>query len=519
MRATYMIGILVVCMTHSAIASNEITFPYTAYVDNSGTTVLSGPGHKYYATDRLEWGTRVEVFSHQGRWAAISPPAESFSWVPVKAVEATDRPQVVRVVAAVRTRVGSKLSDRHNAALVRLRPGDLLEVLGRQPLDESPGTDPLDWYKVVPPAGEYRWVRIHSLSNTPPIRAGKSLVDSGSPANRDHQFARSDSNASMPPDIDWSFLDRPARGGSSQGNLHSLSSSTSEPTTYPPVAQITSLRNMPGSEGASRIDSFDNSGVSADDAMQQVQFSPSAVDSRYRRSTGNSAWREVDRFHDGNSVPFQDEGFTKPTWKSPQDRSLAPTSTQQIFRGTSDTTFLETELVNIELELANVVCADPESWDLIDLRARTQAVIDASQPAKFRERAQNVLAKIARFEDVQRRSLQMSSGLANIDSTTLVAAVTAASANATYGSTQLARNSYDGSGWLMPVVTRKNGLPKYVLADENGSVLQFVTPQPGLKLNSYVRKRVGVYGQKSFLPSFQRPHLVAQRIVTLDTVR
>ena len=71
----------------------------------------------------------------------------------------------------------------------------------------------------------------------------------------------------------------------------------------------------------------------------------------------------------------------------------------------------------------------------------------------------------------------------------------------------------------MPVVTGKRGVPQYVLTDDNGRVLQFITPQPGVKLNSYVRQKIGVFGQKTFLPSYERPHLVAERIVTLNRVR
>lgn len=71
----------------------------------------------------------------------------------------------------------------------------------------------------------------------------------------------------------------------------------------------------------------------------------------------------------------------------------------------------------------------------------------------------------------------------------------------------------------MPVVTGKKGVPQYVLTDDNGRVLQFVTPQPGVKLNSYVRQKIGVFGQKTFLPAYERPHLVAERIITLNRVR
>ena len=71
----------------------------------------------------------------------------------------------------------------------------------------------------------------------------------------------------------------------------------------------------------------------------------------------------------------------------------------------------------------------------------------------------------------------------------------------------------------MPVVTNKQGLPRFVLTDDAGKVLQFVTPQPGINLSRYLRQKIGIYGQPGYLPAFQRPHLMAERIVTLNAVR
>ena len=227
-------------------------------------------------------------------------------------------------------------------------------------------------------------------------------------------------------------------------------------------------------------------------------------------------------------------------------------------------------MADINLELTNEVSQPPEFWELDELRIRTQAVIDASQVAEVRDQAQRQLARIAQFQDVQRRGTALSSRITTTDNATLIArlpgsqltgplpgtgtflAQNARSPNyagasrsrfstgavpgppgfnranpgqPAYGAVASAsqppsqRINYDGSGWLMPVVTGKRGVPQYVLTDDNGRVLQFITPQPGVKLNSYVRQKIGVFGQKTFLPSYERPHLVAERIVTLNRVR
>ncbi len=196
--------------------------------------------------------------------------------------------------------------------------------------------------------------------------------------------------------------------------------------------------------------------------------------------------------------------------------------------GTDNRDLLQQELAEIDLSLASAVCQDPQTWSLGMLRARTQAVIDASQLSEYRDRGNQLLAKIAQFEDVQRRHQQMIiSKAAAIGGNSLTSTVPLtpsalpplATPSGLASAPSTASANYNGSGWLMPVVTNKQGLPRFVLTDDNGNVLQFVTPQPGINLNRYVRQKIGIYGQPGYLPAFQRPHLMAERIVTLSAVR
>jgi hypothetical protein len=86
-----------------------------------------------------------------------------------------------------------------------------------------------------------------------------------------------------------------------------------------------------------------------------------------------------------------------------------------------------------------------------------------------------------------------------------------------------AENGFAGAGWLMPLVPRSRmdrdaraGVPPFALTDDEGNVLQLVTPSPGLNLRQYVRQRVGVQGHAAPLANLATPHLVAQRVVVLD---
>jgi hypothetical protein len=71
----------------------------------------------------------------------------------------------------------------------------------------------------------------------------------------------------------------------------------------------------------------------------------------------------------------------------------------------------------------------------------------------------------------------------------------------------------------MPVHSTKRAAPPFALANDDGIVLYYVTPAPGLNLHRYTRKEIGVIGQRSYIPALQTPHLSAHRVVLLDRRR
>ncbi|MEM7313089.1 MAG: hypothetical protein AAF497_08040, partial [Planctomycetota bacterium] len=151
----YAVAMLCICWSVVALADDG-SFPYTAFVESSTASVLSGPGVEFYATERLKWGTKVEVYRHQAKWAAIRPPAGSFSWVPASVVEETSNPRLVKVSEPETfTRVGTQFSDKHTAEYVELKVGESLEVLGRKFMAND-SNEVVEWLKIAPPAGEFR---------------------------------------------------------------------------------------------------------------------------------------------------------------------------------------------------------------------------------------------------------------------------------------------------------------------------------------------------------------------------
>ena len=117
-------------------------------------SVHSGPGENFYPTDTLAQGDTVEVYREKpGGWLAIRPPVGSYSWVAERDLILKDGGLAEVVKDDVASRIGSRLSDRHNAAQVRLKKGEGVEVLGEENISGE------KWYKIAPPAGEFRWIQ------------------------------------------------------------------------------------------------------------------------------------------------------------------------------------------------------------------------------------------------------------------------------------------------------------------------------------------------------------------------
>jgi len=144
--------------------------PIKAQVTSPGAAVRSGPGDSYYLTDTLPQDTVVEVYRRQpDGWCAIRPPADSFSWVFAQNVRMIDDGIAEVNKRDVAARVGSRMSSQRDVVQVRLHQGEKVVILGG---DERAGSQRGGrlWYKIAPPAGEFRWVRASDigLANEPP---------------------------------------------------------------------------------------------------------------------------------------------------------------------------------------------------------------------------------------------------------------------------------------------------------------------------------------------------------------
>ncbi len=488
--------------------------PYGAKVATRSATVRSGPGAEFYATDRLPFETRLEVYRHDGEWAAVRPPRGSFSWVPASAIELTEETTTGYVVGSgIRTRIGSRFGDDHTAEYVELNPDEEVTILARRTIDED-GV-PTRWYQIEPPPGEFRWVQLSSIEPIQSQFAAPTAPSSAIPKNDDQddrKTAKRDSilltsdvdSSALPPNgpvqiaqhIDVPDPLEPIPDDSLTGESDDTFTNSDESADVGLGFNTESLMESEGDDGAPNLDIPQSTPARTQNAQPGWSAPPSANDKPPFRSIGSS--------------------IRLPT---------TPTATKDI-----DQNVLRQELAKITLELTRQVVQPPNVWELVEFRARAQAVIDLSSSTKLRSESQALLSRIAQFEDIQRRSSDLTSTFSNnfLEQSDLSASSASAlqslrtdrpPSSPSPSPSKSKEDPYDGSGWLMPVVTRQAGVPRYALTDDHGNILQFVSPRPGLNLRNYEKRRIAIMGSKGFIPRYNKPHLTAERIISLDRVR
>jgi len=140
--------------------------PYRAQVVAKSTAYRAGPGLEFYSCGYLQRGETVDVYQQDDRgYLAIRPPQEASSWVLASDVELTDQPDVGRIL---RSNVISWIDSQLPAATddqwqVRLKQGELVKIIEKRPVPGEPLETAAMYYRIAPPAGEFRWISAQSV--------------------------------------------------------------------------------------------------------------------------------------------------------------------------------------------------------------------------------------------------------------------------------------------------------------------------------------------------------------------
>jgi uncharacterized protein YgiM (DUF1202 family) len=179
----------------------------------------------------------------------------------------------------------------------------------------------------------------------------------------------------------------------------------------------------------------------------------------------------------------------------------------------------QAELKRIELDLSIMVIDDPTTWSFYELKERTNTLIDQAQTAVERGNARLMAGKIAKFDDIKRRQEAVLAMRDRTDrSSRLWAKLRPGELENEAKSTSKFEmdGRYDGTGQLTQVVSPKPGAPRYALMDESGSVRYYITPAPGVNLQNYVGRDVGITGTRGYMPEQRASHITARHITPLE---
>lgn len=143
----------------SALASE----PYKGRVTTGQVFTRSGPGQNYYPTAYLEKNSVVDVYREDvGGWLAIRPTEDEFSLVRAEDLSYGDDRSIAHVsTAEAPAFVGSQISDLHHITHVKLDQDEPLEVLGIVELRDPETGKKEAFYRIAPPAGDFRWINKH----------------------------------------------------------------------------------------------------------------------------------------------------------------------------------------------------------------------------------------------------------------------------------------------------------------------------------------------------------------------
>jgi hypothetical protein len=109
-------------------------------------------------TDTLAEGQSIDVYQQlPDGWCAIRPPETSFSWVFSRHVVPVGNGLGRIDKDKVAARVGSSLSNQRDVTQVELREGEIVRVIDEETHDGQ------TWYKIAPPAGEFRWIHVSNI--------------------------------------------------------------------------------------------------------------------------------------------------------------------------------------------------------------------------------------------------------------------------------------------------------------------------------------------------------------------
>ncbi len=178
----------------------------------------------------------------------------------------------------------------------------------------------------------------------------------------------------------------------------------------------------------------------------------------------------------------------------------------------------QTELDRLNLDLSTMLVEEPTVWTCDALAWRAEDLMARAETAIERGRARLLVNRIQQAQEIKSRFDAILTAQADIQRQDhLLADLSRLRSSTAPAEARPAANpKFDGTGRLTRVVPSKLGAPQYALVDDKGKVRCYVTPAPGMNLQYYVGRRVGINGVRGFMPEQKAQHVTAKYVTNLD---
>jgi len=197
-----------------------------------------------------------------------------------------------------------------------------------------------------------------------------------------------------------------------------------------------------------------------------------------------------------------------PTTNGETGRNLNPAA------GLSSRTIAPGNISELEFQLTREMVKDPSAWQLADLEQAANSILRTTSNPVERSQTERYLTKLANCKQIQ-------AGYSNV-SRTGAGAANANQSGANVIGTGLNKDvqlgtTYDAHGWLTELV-RDGGKSRssYALQDANGKITHHIAPAPGMNIHRYLKKHVGIIGQRGYHRQLKLDHVTAQRIIEIQ---
>lgn len=239
------------------------------------------------------------------------------------------------------------------------------------------------------------------------------------------------------------------------------------------------------------------------------------------------AAQELSRENESTVSPAESQSSSQTRWRSrtsvrSRDATTRTAEVPEVPAGSLNKP--AGSLNKIHAEIAAAVSGAPSQWNLAPLRRRCETLLKTSPSTIERGQAKLALQRIEEFENLRRRKLAIRGPGSQVQ---VASATTPAvgTLNLPFTKTPITANNdgvlpeYDGYGILKPVHSTKRPAPPFALVNEEGKILKFVTPAPGMNLRRYVNEQVGIIGQRGVVADLNMDHVTAERIIELKRHR